>query len=182
MTKRRYLIAASVLILNARAGVAQPSITTQRTAMAKLDYLVGQWSGDGWVETNPNQRRTFKAVEIAQLKLDGLLLTMDGMHRGQVDGKGEERVIHHAFAMVNYDDKNGRYRFQGFTAMGNHVDGEAKVVEGHLIWNVKIQKFGDVRYTIKSDDKDRWSEIGEVTQDGKSWRKYFEMTMNRVSK
>jgi hypothetical protein len=148
--------------------------------MKKLDFLVGQWKGEGWMEFAPGERRTFKAMETAQSKLGGLLLTIDGLHRGQLGGKGKEVVVHNAFAVVSYDDKARRYRFDAFTAHGNREDAEAKVTDGQLVWGMKIPKFGEVRYTIKLDDKGRLFEIGEVSQDGKAWRKFFEMTLERV--
>jgi hypothetical protein len=148
--------------------------------MKKLDFLVGDWKGEGWMEFVPGQRRGFKGTETAQTKLDGLLLTIEGLHRGQLAGKGEVVVVHNAFVLVSYDDKAKRYRFQAFTARGNHEDTDGKVTEGQLVWRMKIPQFGDVRYTIKLDDKGRWFEIGEVSQDGKEWRKFFEMALERV--
>jgi hypothetical protein len=45
---------------------------------------------------------------------------------------------------------------------------------------MKMPQFGDVRFTIKLDEKGRWFEVGEVSQDGKERRKFFEMTLERV--
>jgi hypothetical protein len=160
--------------------MAQPSAATQRAEMKKLDFLIGEWKGEGWMEFAPGQRRTFRGTEVVQSKLDGLLLTIEGTHRGQVGGKGEEVIVHSAFALVSYDDKTKRYRFQAFTGRGSYEDAEAKVSEGQLIWGMKVPQFGDMRYTIKRDAKDRWFEIGEVSQDGKEWRKFFEMTLESV--
>jgi hypothetical protein len=78
--------------------------------MKKLDFLVGQWKGEGWMEFAPGQRRTFKGTEVVQSKLDGLLLAVEGLHRGRVGDKGEESIVHNAFALVSYDDKAKRYR------------------------------------------------------------------------
>jgi hypothetical protein len=152
----------------------------QRDAMKKLDFLVGEWKGEGWMEFAPGQKRTFKGTEIVQSKLDGLLLSVEGLHRGRVGDK-EEVVVHNAFGLVSYDDKAKRYRFQAFTSRGNYEEAEAKVSDGQLVWGMKIPQFGEVRYTIKLDAKGRWFEIGEVSQDGKEWRKFFEMTLERVA-
>ena len=62
---------------------------------------------------------------------------------------------------------------------GNYEDAEAKVSEGQLVWDMKIPQFGDVRYTIKLDDRGQWFEIGEVSRDGKTWQQFFEMTLQR---
>src|SRR5262249_24812754 len=105
---------------------------------------------------------------------------VEGLHRGQAGGTGQEVVVHNAFTLVSYDDKAKRYRFQAFTGRGNYEDAEAKVSEGQLVWGMKVPQFGDVRYTIKLDEKGRWFEVGEGSQDGKEWRKDFEMTLERV--
>src|SRR5207247_1903976 len=124
---------SAVLVLSASTGatLAQPPApAAQRDAMKKLAFLVGEWQGGGWMEFAPGQRRTFKGTETVRTKLDGLLLTIEGRHRGQVGGKGEEVVLHNAFALVSYDDQAKRYRFQAFTARGNHEDTGAKVSDG----------------------------------------------------
>jgi hypothetical protein len=177
----RFLFLAAVLVsLGAGSGSAQPPVATQREAMKKLDFLVGQWKGEGWMEMVPGRRSTFKSSEVVQSKLGGLLVTIDGLHRGQVGGKGKEVVVHNAFGVVSYDEKGKRYRFQAFTARGNYEDAQARVGDGKLVWGMKIPQLGEVRYTMKLDDKGRWFEIGEISQDGKEWRKFFEMTLERV--
>ena len=172
-----------IVLLLAGAGSSPgqpPAPAAQRDAMKKLDFLVGQWKGEGWMEFAPGQRRTFKGTETVQGKLDGLLLAVEGRHLGRPDDKGKEVVVHNAFGLVSYDDKAKRYRFQAFTSRGNYEDAEAKVSEGQLVWGMKVPQFGEVRYTTKLDEKGRWFEVGEVTQDGKAWRKFFEMTLERV--
>ena len=183
MSIRIYLVAVLFLAAVGSSSPGQPppaAPPAQRDAMKKLDFLIGQWKGEGWMEFAPGQRRTFKGTEVVQGKLDGLLLAIEGLHRGQVGDKKEEVVVHNAFALVSYDDKAKRYRFQAFTSRGNYEDAEAKVSEGQLVWGMKVPQFGDVRYTIKLDDKGRWLEIGEVSRDGNTWRQYFEMTLQRV--
>jgi hypothetical protein len=181
MSTRLAWVAVLLLTVGAGSSPAQPPApAAQREAMKKLDFLVGQWKGEGWMEFAPGQRRTFKGTEVVQRKLDGLVLAIEGLHRGQVGDTKEEVVVNNAFALVSYDDKAKRYRFQAFTSRGNYEDAEAKVSEGQLVWGMKVPQFGDVRYTVKRDEKGRWFEVGEVSQDGKEWRKFFEMTLERV--
>lgn len=176
---RLFLVAAIAVVVNTGTASAQ-SADAQREAMKKLDFLVGHWSGEGWMEFVPGQRAVFKGTEVVQSKVDGLVVTIDGLHRGQRGGKGPEVVVHNAFGVISFDAQTKRYRFQGFTSRGNHEDTEATVTEGQLVWGMKIPQFGDVRYTIKLDDKGRWFEIGEVTRGGNEWRKFFEMTLSRA--
>src|SRR5947209_7734262 len=116
MSTRLAWVAVLLLTVGAGSSSAQPPApAAQREAMKKLDFLVGQWKGEGWMEFAPGQRRTFKGTEVVQSKLDGLLLAVEGLHRGQVGATGEEAVVHHAFALVSYDGQAKRYRFQAFT-------------------------------------------------------------------
>src|SRR5438105_4674920 len=110
MSTRLYIMAAIIVAVATGTILAQPPTNEKREAMKKLEFLVGSWRGEGWMEHGPGQRRTFKGVEIVQLKLDALILTIDGMHRGQVGGKGEEVVVHNAFGLMNFDDNAKRYR------------------------------------------------------------------------
>jgi hypothetical protein len=180
MSTHRVCIAVVLALGVAASGRAQrpDPAAAQREAMKKLDFLVGHWKGEGWMEFGSGQRRTFQGTEVVQNKLDGLLLAIEGLHRGQVGDK--EVVVHNAFAVVSYDGKARRYRFQAFTGRGGYEDAQATVSDGQLVWGMKVPQFGDVRYTIKLDAKGRWFEIGEVSRDGKTWQQFFEMTLARV--
>ena len=52
---------------------AQNPTSAQLDAMKKLDFLVGQWKGEGWISFGPGQRRTFTQTETIEPKLGGLL-------------------------------------------------------------------------------------------------------------
>jgi hypothetical protein len=180
MLARLDLLAAVAVALSPTLSLAQAPAVAQRDAMKKLDFLVGEWTGEGWMESAPGQRRTFRGTEVVQSKLEGLLLTIEGVHRSRASGKDSEGVVHSAFAVVSYDEQAKRYRFRAYTARGNHEDTEAEVADGQLVWGMTVPQFGKVRYTITRDDKGRWFEVGEVAEDGKAWRKFFEMTLEPV--
>src|SRR5262249_7815182 len=130
----------------------------------------------------PGQRSASRGTETVQSKLNGLILVIEGVHRRKVGDKEEGNIVHNAFAVVSYDEKAKQYRFQAYTDRGNYTEAQAKVAEDRLEWGIKIPQFGDVRYIVKIDDKGRWFETGEVSKDGKEWRKFFEMTLERVVK
>jgi hypothetical protein len=94
----------------------------------------------------------------------------------------EGRVVGMASA-VHYvqPDKAKRYRFMAYTDRGTYTETEAKVGDGSVDWGLRIPEFGEVRYTIRLNEKGQWCEIGEVSQNGKDWRKFFEMTLDRVT-
>ncbi|MDB5352026.1 MAG: hypothetical protein JWN86_3273 [Planctomycetota bacterium] len=174
------LVFAMILCLGIGTVLGQEAPTAQREAMKKLDFLTGTWEGGGSIEFVPGQKREFKGLETVRSKADGLVQTIEGIHRGQFGGKGAEVVIHNAFAVVTYDVKSKEYRFEAFTSRGNREDAVAKVTDRKLEWAMSIPQFGEVRYTISLDENGQWSEIGEVSKDGKEWRKFFDMKLHRV--
>jgi hypothetical protein len=172
---------ALLSLLTATVGLAQDAKgpAAQKEAMKKLDFLVGQWKGESWSEFVPGQRHASTGTESVHTKLGGLLLVIEGNHRRKGDKEAGE-LAHGAFGVLSYDDKAKRYRFQAYTHRGSYTEADAKVADGKLEWGFKIPQFGDVRYTVTVNAKGQWFEIGEVSKDGKEWRRFFEMTLDRV--
>ena len=177
-----WCVAVLFLLLGNASGFGQdanaPSI--QREAMKKLGFLTGRWKGQSWTEFAPGQRSASVGTETVEPKLDGLLLAIEGFFRRKLNDKETGNVVHQAFTVVSYDEKSKRYRFQAYTDRGTFTDAEAKVEGEKLEWGFRIPQFGEVRYTITVTEKGQWFEIGEVSSDGKQWRKFFEMTLERV--
>jgi hypothetical protein len=161
------------------AAQTPPQLTNRLNEMKKLDYMVGVWRGTGWIE-HQGGRQTFAGTETVQSKLNGLALLVEGKFKGKQPGKDEEVVIHETLAIINYDEKTKAYRFNTYLATGLTGEHELKLLEGGWQWGFQIPGGGNVRYTFKLTDKGEWFEIGEFSQDGKSWRKFFEMTLQKM--
>jgi hypothetical protein len=162
--------------------LAQPSVPKQADALKSLRWLVGQWEGESWIELGPGERKTNRSLETVQSKVGGSVLLIEGFHKGRragQDGKEEDVVTHDAIGMLLYDAKANRYRFVAYTARQGYGEFEAKLVEGGWQWEMTTPA-GKVRFTITHTDKDEWSETGEASQDGKSWRPFFGMLLHRV--
>ena len=161
-------------------ALAQPQGASNSSEMRKLDFLVGEWEGDGWIEFGPGQRHTFKQKESVQSKVGGHALLIEGLGKGKLQNEGEERVVHSAFAIVSYDKDAKRFRFLAWRATGDSVDADVTVAEKSLVWGFRDPRAGQIRFTIKLDSAGRWFEIGEASRDGQTWNKFFEMTLQRV--
>jgi hypothetical protein len=173
------------IVLTALAGVERVSAQGQRPspanleAMKKLSFLVGEWKGEGWNEMIPGQRRTSPINETVQSKLGGMVLLVEGLGKVKHPGKDEEVVVHNALGVLSYDENAKLYRMRSFLANGQTVDAEAMFTDGGFQWAFKVQNLG-IRYTVRLTEKGEWHEIGEMSQDGKSWRRFHEMTLQRV--
>lgn len=148
----------------------------QRAEMKKVDWLVGNWSGAGWIVMGPGGPKEFTQTEKIEMRLDGLVLIVEG------EGKSKETgaTTHRALAFLSYDEKEKVFRWRTFTADGRGADTVAKVEPGRLEWGLDVPGRGKIRYIIVQNEKGEWFEIGERSRDGGEWQKFFEMTLQRA--
>jgi hypothetical protein len=178
MKKFALLILLSILpVTIAAQQTPQPAPPSE---MKKLDFLVGQWKGEGWIEFGQGGRRTFTINESVQRKVEGMVLLIEGLGTGKMGGQGVDVPVHKAFAIVDYDAASKLFRFRAYRAGTGAIDSQPQVGENSLIWGFHDARGGDIKFTIKLNDKGQWFEIGEYSGDGKTWRKFMEMTLNRV--
>ena len=178
----RTLLAALLFSVFSVPLSAQPPAREQPESLKSFDWMVGSWEGTSWIEFGPGQRRTNNSLETVQSKVGGAVLLFEGFHKGKrpgQDGKEVEVTTHDSLSMLLYDGKAKRYRFVAYTARQGYGDFEAKLIDGGWQWET-ASPAGKLRFTITHTDKDEWFESGEASEDGKSWRKFFEMTLHRV--
>lgn len=153
----------------------------QIEAMKKLDFLVGNWQGSGWMLIPGGKRETFQINESVQMKLGGLVLLVEGLGKSKDDKTGADRIVHNALATLSFDPREKLYRWRTFTMQGNSADTIAQIGDKSFIWGFKNPQAGDIRYTITLNEKGNWFEIGEFSRDGgKTWTKFFEMELQKI--
>ena len=164
-------------VLSINLAFAQYIDSLQVNEMKKVQWLAGKWEGEGWMMFGPEEKHTFSQTETVTSKLNGLLLTIEGL--GTV---GESKIIHNAFAVLSFDSENQRFVMRAHKADGAFTEADAIVDDkGNFIWGFSHPYAGELRFTIKQNDKGQWYEIGEVSSDnGKSWFQNFEMLLNKV--
>jgi hypothetical protein len=163
-----------VAIVSVFAADQPKSKDIQRREMKKLDWFVGRWKGTGWIQMGPQGRHEFTQTETIESKLDGLVLVIEGLGKAKEDGS----TVHTALAFVSYDHHANKFRWHAFTPDGQ-IDTEAKVGTDTLEWSLQIPQRGQMRYTITKNEKGEWFEVGEMSQEDQTWRKFFEMTLQK---
>ena len=150
--------------------------------MKKVQWLAGKWEGEGWMMFGPEEKHTFLQTETVTSKLNGLLLAIEGLGTVGTSDKGESKIIHNAFAVLSYDSKNQRFVMRAHKADGAFTEADARVNDnGDFIWGFSHPYAGELRFTIRQNDKGQWYEMGEVSSDnGNSWFQNFEMLLNKV--
>jgi hypothetical protein len=144
--------------------------------MKKLHFLVGKWEGTGWMQQGP-QRLEAKGSETVQVKLQGKALLVEGLFADVVAGK----VVHETMAVVTYDEKAAKYRFNTYLYNRPNAEYVLDVKENGIAWQMKVGEGMFVDFTMGIDKGD-WLEIGEFTMPGRPKTKFLEMRLKKTSK
>jgi hypothetical protein len=159
---------------------AQSPDSVQREAIKKLDWWVGQWKGEAWSSMGPGRRDTTMMVETIRKDLDGTLIMIEGLGRRKMQHVEEGEIVHHAIAVLSYDDKKKSYRWHSWRIPGGlYQETEPTVTDRGYQWSMDTPR-GKMRYAVTLDEKGQWEEVGEFSSDGQSWRQFFGMVLNRV--
>ena len=107
-----------------------PTHSEQRTAMGKLNHLVGEWKGSGWIQMGA-RRFEFESSERFASKAGGLAMFVEGLHHVAAPD-GTKQVVHDAAAMIVFDPQARHYRFisswQTDAAVNLSVRSQRKVI------------------------------------------------------
>ena len=168
------ILLTSIVLLAGFVGISAQENTAeqQRSEVKKLESMVGQWKGSGWIQQGP-KRETFTGTENVQRKLDGLALLVEGRFTNP-----EGKVIHETLAVLAFDTRSKIYKFRTYLANGMSGEQDFKLIADGYEWGFQSPT-GTIRYSIKTAD-DVWFEIGEFSKDGKTWVKFFEMKLDKV--
>lgn len=170
---RKFLLTTIVLFAGFMAVSAQENnADLQRAEVKKLESMVGQWKGSGWMQQG-TKRETFTGTETVQRKVDGLALLVEGKF-----SDAEGKIIHETLAVISFDAKAAKHRFRTYLASGISGEHDIKVTETGWQWGFSFPN-GTIRYDIKIENN-IWFETGEFSKDGKTWMKFFEMKLEKV--
>jgi hypothetical protein len=154
-----------------------PNIEAQRAAMKKLDFLVWEWSGQASLARGSGVVE-LEQTEVAQFKLDGLVLMIEGVGRAKSDGK----VALQALGLITFDDASGRYRGRGYND-GRWLEGDVTLLgDGKgLSWGFSL---GDIstKSIMRINDKGEWTELTEITIGARPPQKLMEVVVRRVTR
>ena len=182
MTVKTALYAAAtagVLAATASAQAPTPPTADVKAAMDKLAWLEGSWKGEGWRLTPTGEKASFSVKEEAVPKLDGVVLTLEGLGWSR-DAQGEKHIGHHAFAVLSYDPFARGYRINAFTWEGYQTTATPEVAEGKFRWRVPAGPGVEMRYYTRLGENGEWLEKGERCT-GEECVEVMAMRLNKVA-
>ncbi|HUI41259.1 MAG TPA: hypothetical protein VL523_04755 [Terriglobia bacterium] len=175
-TVRSTLLVFSLLIvIPAMAQTPrQPSLEAQRSAMHRIGFLVGRWAGEARLFPAQGEPVALAQTEDAQYRLDGLILSIEGVGRSEVDGKPTLQ----AFAIISYDDESGTYRMRAFND-GRFLECEVTLAgDGKgLTWGFTLGQVS-THSRLRVTDKGDWTELTEISIGSSPPRKFMELTVS----
>lgn len=174
-----------VVLLLAPAGAMAPEPSeAQGTSdaaarMKALEFLVGEWEGEAWVQMGPGPRETVRQREWVEWEVDGEVLLIRGLGMQADPQSGEERIGHQALATVAWDPERQVYEMWSYARGRGTGHRDIEVRDRGFVW-IQTVPGGKARYTMRLDEQGRWLESGEFTSDdGATWHLFLEMTLTR---
>jgi hypothetical protein len=171
---RSPLVCAILVVSSMAQQPRVPDVESQRSAMKKLSFLVGSWSGEARILRSSGEPLELAQTEDAQYKLDGLVLVIEGIGRNKSDGK----TALEALGIISYDDQGQTYRMRAYND-GRYMETEVKLTdEGKgMIWGFAL---GDIKTSskLRIDGKGDWTELTEITIASQPSRKFMELRVS----
>lgn len=166
-------------LLPQTAPAQEARLEEAKTAMARLDFMVGRWEGTSTMRMGSGPPEGGVGSEVVEWRLGGLALLVEGEFFAPDAPEGSP-PIHQALGIITYDPASGAYRFDAHTAEGRSVTAEA-VLDGDVFeWRIPETPRGKIRYRLTLDEQGRWYEVGEGSRDGEIWYPFFEMTLTKI--
>jgi hypothetical protein len=137
----------------------KPNLEAQRTAMKRLAFLIGEWAGETSVARGPGLVLDLIQTEVVQLKLDGLVLVIEGIGRSKPDGA----IVLHALGLISFDDVAGSYRMRAYND-GSWLDADVTLLDDDrsLAWGFSL---GDIstKSVLRVNEHGEWTESAEIS-------------------
>jgi hypothetical protein len=155
-----------------------PNVETQRAAMKRLDFLVGEWVGHASVARAPGVVVELEQSEVAQFKLDGLVLMIEGIGRTKTDGK----LALQALGLISFDDASDGYRMRAYND-GRWLETDVTLLEDGkgLSWGFSLGEFS-TKSVLRINDRGEWTELAEITIGARPPQKLMELVVRRVTR
>lgn len=132
------ILALTVISSLAVAQNGAPNKTFQ-AEVKKLSFLVGEWSGSGWMVGQDRVKHTFEQTEKIQFKLDSTAILIEGL------GKSDGKIVHNALAIITSSGEENQYDFQSFLSSGQKGTFKSDLKEDVYCW----YPAESIRYIIK---------------------------------
>ena len=144
--------------------------------MKKLDFLIGEWSGQASDARGPGVVIEVNQTESAQFKLGGLVLMIEGIGRTRADGS----LALQALGLISFDDTAETYRMRAYND-GRWLETEVKLLDDGkgITWGFTLGEFS-TKSVLRINEKGEWTELAEITIGARPPQKLMELVVRRA--
>jgi hypothetical protein len=154
----------------------------ERAALSKLDYMIGEWEGEGWSQYGSGQRQTFWVKEYYQFRGDKDLMDMEGRSGGILPDGTKLSDSNYSLGIMYYNHQDNDYRMWHYNSDGGVFDVKVNAnIEGRNGYYIIKDAGGEQkRFSISIDNDEEWISKMEVLTPANTWLQVLEFRMKRI--
>jgi hypothetical protein len=153
-------------------------------SMKKLDFVIGNWEGEGWLLVGPDQRYTFSVTESYSYRCNGSVIDGEGRFRPQGVPGDLETATMSGLGMIYFDPQSGEYRMWHYGGTGSGFVFTTKIdidVEGRALHYINKDARGETyKFGFTIDKHDILTSRSERQKPDGTWYVSMEFRMRRV--
>ena len=173
------IIYVFILIIGFNFLQAQNDSIKNLVSLDKLDFMIGEWEGTGWMLTR-NGKENARIKEKAEYKLEKGIMVVEGLGTKTDSITNVNKIVHNAYGIIFFDSKTNFLTIDAYKN-GESIQSKIEFLEEKIIqWNMEIPNQGKVRFTVDFSTDNKWIEIGEFSRDGENWMKFLEMNLDKI--
>ena len=156
----------------------------ERAAMARVDFLVGDWQGEGWSLTPAGERSRFWVEEFYHYRGDTDLMDMEGRF-GDIQPDGTHGPQHEfGLGFLYYDRTTGEYHMWHYSSDGSVFTVPMEVdVEARTMQYTRTSARGTTyTFALVVGADGVWVSRITVQQPDGSWKQMAEFQMQRTGR
>jgi hypothetical protein len=155
---------------NAVAQEASSTKSIERLAIEKLEFLVGNWAGEGVSYANNGSESEYYDTEDVWFDLQNSLLII------QARGFRDNKQFYGLHTVIYFDKEKQKYVYNPYSSSGLSRSFYCDLKAKKLLCYLEDQSY---RLTFQRTADGKWNEFGERLTDG-AWQKNFETILAPV--
>ena len=177
--KKAGLLLLSLLVFSIAAFSQETAkAQTQQTAMQRLRWLIGRWSGTSEVNVENNRQVTY-VQQIITPMLNGTIFTVSARGTALDSATNKMALVYNSFGVISYNVKEKQYRWRTWRNPGDSYDEAAINIADSSYEYIANENDGFMRYKSRLNEKGQWVETGEYSKDKQTWGLFINMTLNK---
>lgn len=177
---KKIILCTCFLLFGYNSLKAQNDSIKKIVSIHKLDFMIGEWEGNGWMMTR-NGKEIAKIKEKVEYKLEKDIIVVEGLGTKTDSITNEKKIVHNALGIIFFDAKTNSLMIDAYKK-GESIQSKIEFIEDKIIqWKMDIPNQGKVKFTVDFSTDKKWIEIGEFSRDGENWMKFLEMNLDKTA-